>query len=183
MMGSVVMYFRLSSRVVIATAISGLVFTTTPSLAQTESSAASSTHADSDDAYESLMAEIDSVVGQASEPAEQESAPVLEPEAETRTESTPTRATAPPWVPSWMPSWVPSQALRERIESGANQILAWSVHLIPADPDRALADLQAGNWTRDAEIALLDLLVAILLALLGVRRLRGHDFAGTEMCR
>jgi tRNA A-37 threonylcarbamoyl transferase component Bud32 len=162
------MRFRRLSRVVLATAISGLVFTATPSpsLAQTDSSATGSTAAHADDEYETLMAEIDSVLGRAAEPAEQEPAPGLEPGAETRTEPTPERATAPPQMPS--------RALRERIESGANRILAWSLHLVPAEPDRILTDLRAEKWTRDAEIALLDLLVAVLLALFIIRKLRGH---------
>jgi hypothetical protein len=163
------MFFRCLSRVVLATAIWGFVFAATPSpsLAQTDPSAAGSAAALSDDEYETLMAEIDSVLGHTAERAEPESTPGSEPETETRAESTPAEATAP--------APVPSRALRERIESGANRILTWSVaHLVPNQPDRILADLRAGNWTRDVEIALLDLLVAMLLALFGIGRLRGR---------
>jgi Tfp pilus assembly protein PilF len=162
------MQFRRSSRVVLTTAIWGLVFTAPPSpaLAQTNPSATGSADAQSDDEYETLMAEIDSVLGVAAENAKPEPTPPLKAEAETRIESTSTRATAPPPAPS--------QALRERVTSGANRMLASSVQLVPAEPDRILADLRAGNWTRDAEIALLDLLVAVLLALFVIRKLRGH---------
>ena len=168
-MGSVVMDFRISSRVVLATAISGLVFTATPlpSFAQSNLNPDSSTRANKPDAeYETLMAEIDLVLGRDSEPAEQEPAPGSEPGADTSIESTPAGATAP--------APVPSQALRKQIGSGANRILEWSVHLVPAEPDRVLSDLRAGNWTRDTEIALLDLLFAVLLALLTIRKIRGH---------
>jgi tRNA A-37 threonylcarbamoyl transferase component Bud32 len=161
------MHFRVSGSVVLATAISGFVFSAIPlpSLAQTKTIAASSTAAHSDDGYEALMADIDSVLGHDSDPAEQESAPAPQPEPETPTEFTSAKATAPPPAPS--------QALRERIKSGANLIRTWSAHLVPVEPDRILADLRAGNWTRDAEIVLLDLFVAVLLALLAIRKVRG----------
>jgi tetratricopeptide (TPR) repeat protein len=162
------MVFRRSSRVALVTAISGLVFTATPSpsLAQTDPSAASSNPAQSEDEYESLMAEIDSVLGRDSEPAQLAPARAQEPEAKPPAASAPERATAPPRAPS--------QALRARIEAAAARILTSSVHLVPAKPDRILTDLRAGNWTRDAEVALLDLLVAILFTLFAIRIIRGH---------
>jgi len=162
------MHFRRSNRVVLATAIWGFVFTAPPSptLAQTEPSAADSTAAHADAEYETLMAEIDSALGLAAAPAEQEPTPGLEPGAEKRAGSTPAGAATPPPAPS--------RALRERVTSGTNQMLAWSVHLVPAEPGRILADLRARTWTRDAEIALLDLLIAVLLALFIIRKLRGH---------
>ena len=81
MIGFVAMYFRVSGSVVLATAISGFVFSAIPlpSLAQTKTTAASSTAAHSDYEYEALMADIDSVLGHDSDPAEQESAPAPQP--------------------------------------------------------------------------------------------------------
>jgi len=161
------MHLRVSSRVVLAISVWGLVSSAIPaaSRAQIEPGAALSVSAEPDDEYENLIAEIDSVLGQTSEPNDPAPAPRAAPEAETRIESTPTRAIEPPAPPS--------KALRERIESGANRILAWSVHLVPAEPARILTDLRAGNWTRDAEIALIDLFVAVLLALIVLKKLRG----------
>jgi tRNA A-37 threonylcarbamoyl transferase component Bud32 len=50
----------------------------------------------------------------------------------------------------------------------------WSAdHVIPAEPDRILTDLRAGRWTRDIEVAFLDLLLTVLLALLILKKLRG----------
>lgn len=162
------MRFRVSSRVVLATAISGLVFTAIPlpSLAQTRADATRSPRAHTDADYKTLLAEIDLVLSRDFEPTEQEPAPGLAPEAETRIESTPARAKTS--------ATKPSQTLRKRIGSGTKRILAWSVHLVPAEPSRMLSDLRAGNWTRDTEIALLDLLVAVLLVLFTIRRLRGR---------
>jgi len=167
MIGFVAMYFRVSGSVVLATAISGFVFSAIPlpSLAQTRTTTASSTAAHSDDEYEALMADIDLVLGHDSDPAEPESPPAPQPETETPIESSSAKAAAPPPAPS--------EALRERIKAGANLIRTWSAHLVPVEPDRILADLRAGNWTRDAEIVLLDLFIAVLLTLLAVRKIRG----------
>ncbi|MFB3117184.1 MAG: hypothetical protein ACE1ZP_00335, partial [Myxococcota bacterium] len=157
-----------SVRVVLATLVWGFVFAAnpSPSLAQLDPSAAGSAGAPSDDEYEALIAEIDSVLGHDSEPAEAESPAEPQPEIELQTDSPLPRATAP--------APMPSQALRERIESGTNRILAWSVHIVPAKPDRIISDLREGNWTRDAEVALLDLLLAVLVGLLAVRKIRGR---------
>ena len=162
------MHSHHSVRIVLGTAIWGFVFAANPlpSLAQLAPSAADSARAHSDDEYEVLMAEINSVLGHDFGPAEPESAPEPEPEADTQIDFPLQRATAPPPVPS--------QTLRKRIESGTNRILAWSVHIVPAKPGRIITDLREGNWTRDIEVALLDLLLAVLVGLLAARELRGH---------
>ena len=166
-MGSVAMHFHRSVRVVLATAIWGLVFAAgpSPSLARTDPSAADAVRADSDNAYQALMADIASALGHVFEPTEQEPAPGPESRAETQTASPLASATAPP------PSR--SKTLRERIESGMNQIRAWSVHLTPAEPDQIITDLRKRNWTRNLEIALLNLLFAVLIGLVTIRKIRG----------
>jgi len=162
------MYSHRSVRVVVATALWGFAFAANPlpSLAQLDSSATDSTDERSDDEYEALMAEIDSVLGPPSDPAEQASTTEPDLEAEAQTSSPPASAS--------VPAPTPSQSLRVRIESGMNRILAWSVHVIPAKPDRIIGDLRAGKWTRDIEIAFLDLLLAVLFALLIINKLRGR---------
>jgi hypothetical protein len=55
-----------------------------------------------------------------------------------------------------------------------NRILVWSAdHVIPAEPDRVITDLRAGRWTSDIEVAFLDLLLVVLLALVILKKVRG----------
>jgi hypothetical protein len=162
------MHLHRSVRVVLATALWGFAFAANPlpTLAQPDPGAGDSTLERSDAEYEALMAEIDSVLGSPDEPAEQATPTDPEPTAETQTSFPPAREIAP--------APMPSPTLRERIESGMNRALVWSAdHVIPTEPDRILTDLRAGRWTRDIEVAFLDLLLTVLLALLILKKLRG----------
>ena len=161
---------QLSVRVVLATALWGFAFAANPlpTLAQPEPDSIDSIREPSDAEYEELMAEIDSVLGRPTDPIERAapSEPKPEPSAETPIPLPPARVVAP--------APIPPKTLRERIESGMNQILVWTAdHVIPTQPDRILTDLRAGRWTHDIEIALLDLLLTVLLALLILKKLRG----------
>ncbi len=171
-------------------AVWGLAFVAIPppSLAQSELQSelqsVDSDRAVKDDEYETLMAEIDSVLGltpDASDAPDSLDSPDASdapdaPEPESAAGSDARRAAEidAPFVLT--PRSTPGSArpLRDRIDSGLSRMFLWSAHLLPAEPVKILSDLRAGNWTRDAEIALLDLLVAILVGLIAIRKLRGH---------
>jgi len=160
------MHSHRTIRVALATALCGLAFGANPlpARAQPDRSADPSTRDLSDAEYEALMAEIDSVLGNPAEPTAPAAPSEPEPGVETQASFPTASAPAP----------TPPRTLRARIESGIQQILLWSSeHVIPAAPDRMITDLRAGRWTRDIETAFLDLLIAVLLALLVIKKLRG----------
>jgi len=163
------------------------------SSAQRERIDVGSTRELSEDDYEALIAEIDSVLEEHSGSRELDASAASAASAEAgeaaaasvpggpgesalRAEPAPE---AQPRDPSPSPSAnpavpMPSQAVRARIESGMTRALGWSLHLLPAHPERIPADLRAGRWTRDIELAVVDLLFVMLLALVVFKKLRGH---------
>jgi len=157
-----------SVQLAFAVALWGIVCAASPSTSfeQLDPGTADSERAQSEDDYDALLAEIDSVLGETPELAEAEPAPELSSEVDLREP-----AVSPP---AREPLPASPRTLRERIESGINRIAESSASFFPEQSDRLLADLRAGRWTRDVEIALLDLLLAALVAALVVRKLRGH---------
>ncbi len=168
------MRLRNTGKLAIAIALWGLVCAAAPSTSfgQLDSSAADSDRAPSDDEYEALLAEIDSVLsntpGLAEDAQAIEAVPAADPPAQAEVRQ------AAPSARACEPLPAPPQTLRERIESGLHRIVAASAQFFPEQPEQVIVDLRAGRWTRDIEIALLDLLLAALVAVLVGRKLQGR---------
>jgi len=177
---------------VLAAVLCGFAFATAPSAApaQRDRGDTPAARGPSEDDYDALIAEIDSVLeehsGSGAPDASAESAAsseaagageAVEPStaalpAESAPQASSPASARPQSAPA--PAPMPSEALRARIESGMARALAWSRRLLPARPERMLGDLVARKWTRDLEVAVLDLLLAVLLTLVVFKKLRGH---------
>jgi tetratricopeptide (TPR) repeat protein len=121
----------------------------------------------SDSEYDALIDGIDSALGTDPDPTTATAADASAPET----------PAAPAGWDNLQGAW---GLVQDRFKSGFDWALRESIRVLPASPVQILADIRAGNWTANVQLALLEVFGAMLALALAINIIRGKgDIAVT----